>query len=66
MFNAILYILAITGLFVVLDAIVFFFNRKCKYCGKRMKFKENMSSCQTFVFFCPHCHKYEYVDRSDY
>lgn len=66
MISAILYILAITGIFVIVDALAFFFNRKCKYCGKRMIFKGNMSTCHTFVFFCPHCHRYEYVDKSNY
>ncbi len=65
MLGIILCVVWIIILLVVPDLLWFFYNRKCSYCGKRMKYKGINKENKTFVFYCPHCHRFEIIDIND-
>ena len=69
MIKWILLILAIFVLFVFLNIALSMFlafhNRKCPYCGKRMKLqytrRDEDGDIECYVFHCPHCGAFENV-----
>ena len=56
-------------LFIVLNIVIgmflIYFNRKCPYCGKRMKYQYKRmnldGSVDAYIFHCPHCGAFENV-----
>ena len=69
MIGWILLILTVFVVFIFINIaasiLLAYYNRKCPYCGKRMKLqytrRDKNGDIECYVFHCPHCGAFENV-----